>query len=273
VTDHMKLHILSTGTIEADYTWLLLKPGRTIANRHNKALPREWGDVPTHAVLIEHPEAGRILWDTGVPRDWEERWAPSGVQEFFPVKDDPDGDAFLDSALARLELVPDDIDILVLSHLHIDHSGNIPLFNNGKTRVIVSADELEGATSFPGPLQGSHIKSDYVGLPWETVSGDTEIAPGITLLSTPGHTWGTMSLQVDLPKEGTMLFTSDAVYMRDSWGPPAVGAAVVWDNVKWLESVEKLRSIADKTGAHIVFGHDAEQRSNLRFSPSSGHYE
>lgn len=267
----IKLRVLSTGMIEADYTWLVLKPGRTIADRHNKTLPRIWGEVPTHAVLIEHPDAGRILWDTGVPRDWEERWAPPGVHDYFEVTTDPHAaEGFLDFALAQLELTPADIDILVLSHLHIDHAANAQMFNNGKTRVIVSADELEGATSFPGPFQGSHIKSDYVGLPFEPVSGDMDIAPGVSVLQTPGHTWGTMSLMVNLPVDGPKIFASDAVYMRDSWGPPPVGAAVVWDNVRWLESVEKLRSIVDKTGAEIIFGHDAHQfHHELRLSPGA----
>ena len=265
----INLRVLSTGLVEADYTWLILKPGMTIADRHEKELPRTWGEVPTHAVLIEHPEAGRILWDTGVPRDWEERWAPPGIHDYFPVANDPNAkEGFLDFALDQLELVSTDIDILILSHLHIDHAANAMMFNNGKTRVIVSADELEGATAFPGPFQGSHIKSDYVGLPFETVSGDVEIAPGVKVIQTPGHTWGTMSLLVDLPEDGPKIFTSDAVYMSESWGPPAVGAAVVWDNVRWFESVEKLRAIAEKTGAEVIFGHDAHQfHHHLRLSP------
>jgi N-acyl homoserine lactone hydrolase len=271
--DGIRLRILSTGTMETDYTWLVLKPGKIMADRHNKAMARVWGEVPTHAVLIEHPEAGRILWDTGVPRDWEERWAPTGIQEYFPVVDEPGGEGFLDSALAQLELTPEDIDMLVLSHLHIDHAANAQLFDNGKTRVIVSANELEGARSFPGPFQGSYIKSDYMGLPFESVSGDVELAPGVSVIQTPGHSWGTMSLLVELPVDGPKIFTSDAVYMRDSWGPPAVGAAIVWDNVRWLESIEKLRTIVDRTGAEMVFGHDAHQyHHELRLSPE-GVYE
>lgn len=93
----------------------------------------------------------------------------------------------------------------------------------------------------------------------------------MSVIHTPGHTWGTMSLQLDLENDGTKIFTSDAVYLQESWGPPAVGAAIVWDNVRWLESVEKLRGIADRTGAEVIFGHDAEQRKSLRLAPD-GYY-
>lgn len=265
--DEMKLHMLSTGVMECDHTWLLLKGGTTIMDRHHKESPPAWGECPTHAVLIEHPE-GRVLWDTGVPRDWETRWAPTGFQDFFPVLEPPTGPGYLDSALAELDLAPSDIDILILSHLHFDHAANAKLFDNGTTRIITSDDEIAGVKAIPGAFQGAHLVSDFDGLDLEGVSGDAEILPGIKVLATPGHTWGTMSLQVDLPKDGTKIFTSDAVYLGASWGPPSVGAGIVWDNLKWLESVEKLRGIAERTGAEVIFGHDAEQRKGLRLAPA-----
>ncbi|MDO5671896.1 MAG: N-acyl homoserine lactonase family protein [Actinomycetaceae bacterium] len=266
----MKAHVLSTGVMETDLTWLLLKGGRTIRDRHHKNDPVVWGECPTHAVLIEHPE-GRILWDTGVPRDWETRWEPTGFHDFFPVKEPIDGPGYLDTALASLELEPSDIDILVLSHLHFDHAANASLFNNGKTKIIANDKEIAGARAIQGYSAGAHIVSDYSDLTIEAVSGDVEILPGVSVIETPGHTWGTMSLRVDLPNEGTKIFTSDAVYLSDSWGPPAVGAAIVWDNLKWLESVEKLRAIALKTDAQVIFGHDAEQAKELRYAPD-GYY-
>ena len=263
----MKLHILSTGVMECDHTWLLLKGGTTIRDRSHKNDPVPWHDCPTHAVLIEHPD-GNVLWDTGVPRDWESRWAPTRFQEFFPVKEDPAGPGYLDTALADLGFVPSDIDVLLLSHLHFDHAANARDFDNGKTRIIANDKEIEGANAIDGIFRGAHLVSDYKGLPLEAVSGDTEIQPGVSVIETPGHTWGTMSLKVDLPNQGTYIFTSDAVYLGASWGPPAVGAAIVWDNLAWLESVEKLRRIAEQSNATVVFGHDPEQRKQLTLAPN-----
>lgn len=271
MTDAMKVHVLETGIMEADYTWLLLKAGYTIADRNHKDMPRIFGDVPTHAVLIEHPE-GRILWDTGVPRDWGTRWAPSGRDQYWGVKNDPQASTgFLDSSLAQLELQPEDIDLLILSHMHIDHVGNARLFDNGHTRVLVNRKELDGVNAIQTEFQGGYLKSDFDGLPFEALDGDTEIFPGVTVLEVPGHTWGTMALQVDLPEDGTKIFTSDALYLRESYGPPAVGATIVWNNLLWLESVEKLRRIEQATGAEMFFGHDANQYPTMRFAPD-GHY-
>jgi N-acyl homoserine lactone hydrolase len=103
------------------------------------------------------------------------------------------------------------------------------------------------------------------------VSGDTEFLPGVSLIEAPGHTPGTMALRVDLADEGTMIFTSDAIYMGDSYGPPPVPAAIVNDLSQWYASVEKLRGIAEQTNANVIFGHDAEQLWSLRRSPD-GYY-
>ena len=98
---------------------------------------------------------------------------------------------------------------------------------------------------------------------------DQKIAEGVTLIQSPGHTWGTCSLKVDLPETGTMIFTSDAVYMTSSFGPPAFGSSVVYDSIAWLQSVENLRRIQQETNAMMIFGHDAQQMKTLRFGPDN----
>lgn len=260
--DKIKVTVLPTGTMHADLVWLLVDPHR-MATSSEKTKTREWVEVPTHVVYIEHPDGKKLLWDAGVPRDWEQRWGPTGLDQFFPV-DSVTEDMWLDSRLKQLDLEPGDIDYLLLSHLHIDHAANAQLWAGTGTTVIVDEEEKKGAFSFDGYNQGAHIKSDYDGLELTTINEDTELLPGIKLLRTPGHTWGTLSLQVDLADSGTMLFTSDSLYRSESYGPPAVAAGIVYDTVAWFNSVEKIRSVADQTNATIVFGHDPGQLQTLR---------
>jgi hypothetical protein len=59
--------------------------------------------------------------------------------------------------------------------------------------------------------------------------------------------------------------------MKDSYGPPAIGAAIVWNNLEWLRSVEKIRNIAQRTDATLVFGHDPEQIRQLRIAPNGSY--
>jgi glyoxylase-like metal-dependent hydrolase (beta-lactamase superfamily II) len=80
-----------------------------------------------------------------------------------------------------------------------------------------------------------------------------------------------MAMQVELPETGTMIFTSDAIYMGDSYGPPSVPAAIVNDLTAWYASVEKIRTIAERTDATVVFGHDAEQLRSMRLAPAGSY--
>jgi glyoxylase-like metal-dependent hydrolase (beta-lactamase superfamily II) len=265
MVDQTKVHILHCGNLSCDLTWLVLKPGVTIAPRTNTDMGRPWVQIPTMAILVEHPE-GNLLFDNSCPRDWEQRWAGPGFNDVFPY-DGVDENSFFDSRLKQLGMTPADIDVNVISHLHFDHAANTKMLKDAGARIVVSDTEKDFAFGFEGEAEGAHLKADYDGVEMETISGDTEIFSGVTMLQTPGHTAGCMSMQVDLPDSGTMLFTSDAVYLSDSWGPPPAGAALVWDNRAWLRSVEKLRGIAEQTNATLVFGHDPEQHKSLKTAP------
>src|SRR6266571_3845457 len=240
--------ILPCGAMTADLTWLLLAPGRAIRNRQNKHLPAEWVDVPTHCVLVDTPD-GKLLWDTSCPRDWETRWAPTGLHDFFPYEKVSD-EEYLDSRLKQIGVAPGDIDYVVLSHLHFDHAGNVQLFKETNARLVCSAKEKEWAFGF---------------------DGDAEFLPGVSFIQTPGHTPGSMSMRVDLPGTGTMIFTADAVYMGASYGPPVVPAAIVNNLEQFYSSVEKLRGIATEANATMVFGHDPDQIKELRTAPEGSY--
>jgi glyoxylase-like metal-dependent hydrolase (beta-lactamase superfamily II) len=262
-----RLHVLDCGAMSCDLTWLLLKAGRTIRPRGEKGEPSEWVRCTTHAVLVETPE-GTLLWDTSCPRDWETRWEPSGLQEFFPY-DQVDEEQYLDRRLGQVGVGPENLDFVVLSHLHFDHAGNVRQFAGTGARLVCNQKEKDFAFGFDGAFEGAHLKADYEGLDFETVSGDTEFLPGVTLIEAPGHTPGTMALRVDLADTGTMIFTSDAVYLGESYGPPATPAAIVSDLRDWYASVEKIRGIAEKSDATVVFGHDARQMDSLRRAPGA----
>ncbi len=257
-----KVHVLDCGSMSCDLTWLLLKPGRSIRPRADKDSPVEWYPCTTHCVVVETPE-GTLLWDTSCPRDWETRWEPTGLQEFFPY-DQVTEEQYFDRRLAQLGLTPD---YVVLSHLHFDHAGNVRDFAGSNARLVCNDKEKDWAFGFEGGFNGAHLKADYDGLEFETVSGDTEFLPGVTLIEAPGHTPGTMAMKVDLPETGSMIFTSDAVYMGDSYGPPATPAAIVNDLSAFYRSVEKIRGIAEASNATVVFGHDAQQLWSMRRSP------
>ena len=213
-----KVTVIPCGAMTADLTWLLLKPGKSITDRNHKDGPAPWVDVPTHCVLVETDE-GQVLWDTSCPRDWEERWGPTGLQDFFPY-DKVNEDEYLDSRLqpARRRARRDRLRDPLAPALR-PRGQRADVQEHQREARVPREGEGVRVQGFEGLFAGAHLKTDYEGLELETVSGDTEFLPGVTLLETPGHTVGTMSMQVDLPDTGTMIFTSDAVYMGESYGP------------------------------------------------------
>lgn len=262
----MKVYIQHHGNLECDLRWLL--NGAEFATRQNRNPTTPWYKSPTMTVAIEHPD-GNILFDTSCPRDWRERWSGTAIPDQF-VYDNTTDEEFLDRSLARIGLRPEDFTTVVASHLHYDHAGNLGLFAGTDARIVAHKDEVAGATGFNGDFLGAHIKRDYQDIAIDSVSGDTEIAPGVTLLELPGHTWGTMGMLVNLPHTGAMIFTSDAIYMKESYGPPAVGSPIVWSSLDWLRSVERVRTLAEKHNATLVFGHDEKlvASGELRLAPA-----
>jgi glyoxylase-like metal-dependent hydrolase (beta-lactamase superfamily II) len=66
-----------------------------------------------------------------------------------------------------------------------------------------------------------------------------------------------------------MIFTSDAVFMGASYGPPVFPGVLVNNLEQFYSSVEKLRAMQEEKNAMMVFGHDAVQMRQLRTAPES----
>ena len=99
-----------------------------------------------------------------------------------------------DEALAQVALAPEDIQLVVHTHLMYDHCANSMHLPNAK--FVVQEKELAFARN-PHPMYAGAYQSHlFEGLPFEVVDGDVELMPGITLLFTPGHSPGIQSVAV-----------------------------------------------------------------------------
>lgn len=139
--------------------------------------------VAVHGFLIDHPD-GPILVDTGVG------FGNAFIDELYQPRR-----AELGGLLSQMGIELDDVVAVVNSHLHFDHCGQNPALFGGSATFYVQAAEIEA------------VEADrfYTDASWalapsaqrRAISGDEQIADGVTILATPGHTAGHQSVLVE----------------------------------------------------------------------------
>ncbi|MBQ1462932.1 MAG: MBL fold metallo-hydrolase [Candidatus Methanomethylophilus sp.] len=127
------------------------------------------------------------------------------------------------------KIFPDDVDMVVLTHCHTDHIGNVSLFKN----ATVYVHEGEECT-----IPNAKI-----------VKEDTEIAKGVRLVHTPGHSNGSMSVFVEADRRYAIV--GDAAPLKDNFTKRII-PALHTDAEAARASLEKIAEWADV----IVPGHD-----------------
>jgi Zn-dependent hydrolases, including glyoxylases len=168
------------------------------------------------------------------------------------------------NAVRNLGVAPEDISIIVNTHLHWDHCSNNDKFPNAK--IYVQKRELQFAVN-PIPTQYTYYESTEIGMtpPWTRgmdrfiiVDGDYHLCDGIDLLLTPGHTPGFQCVSVNTT-DGRFLIVSDCFGIRESWsqcqtwGLPTPSGIHV-NLIEYYDSIRRLFPLADED--HILCGHD-----------------
>ncbi|MGC8716331.1 MAG: N-acyl homoserine lactonase family protein [Thermoplasmata archaeon] len=169
----------------------------------------------TTGVYMFYIEGGdsKILLDSGI-----EEPGSNGMVHGFPVKGG--GEKGTKEALSTIGLKPEDIDILILSHLHFDHTATANIFHNAK--IYVQKTEWESAFNAPPHMRGTYDMK-YI-LPLEQidlalVNGDVDIEGNIKLIQLPGHTKGLQGVAVPT-KKGLYLISADHFYTYANINPP-----------------------------------------------------
>jgi glyoxylase-like metal-dependent hydrolase (beta-lactamase superfamily II) len=158
-----------------------------------------------------------------------------------------------EKALASVGLKPEDVDIVIQTHLQWDHCANTHKCKNAK--VLVQEVELRFAYAPHPILAPTYKKSLFRGVNFTVVKGYQEIAPGIELIPTPGHTPGNMSVAVNTAK-GKAVITGFCS-LKDNFGPPenaseevkevtpVVAPGIHLNAVDGFESVLLVKGMAD----------------------------
>jgi glyoxylase-like metal-dependent hydrolase (beta-lactamase superfamily II) len=127
-----------------------------------------------------------------------------------------------EEGLGRYGLRPEDIDIVIHTHLHNDHCEND--YKCVNAAVYVHQKELDNI-HHPHPLDFRYLEDFILDVEdsgqVQVVTGDREIVPGIRVVHTPAHTSGGLSVVVDTA-EGAALITGFCVIEENFFPPPEI---------------------------------------------------
>lgn len=215
---------------------------------------RGWGrtvDIPLIMFVIQGGDAPVVV-DTGA--DLTRAMDVHHIVMEQTIAEQPD------VAVRALGIRPEDVRVVVNTHLHWDHSSNNHLFPNAQ--VLIQQRELDFAAR---PV--AWHRTQFECLPelvpaWRRaehqirpVDGDTEVAPGISLVTLPGHTPGSQGVLVEAAS-GRLLIAGDCVYHYENWEGDAEDAHIpglYTDLVAYEESFRKIEGLQ----CEVIPSHDA----------------
>lgn len=246
-----RFYVLSGGELHVDkgFMTLLHDVGQTCV-------------IPIWQAYIDHPDA-KIIWESG--------FDPSNTVREFPLKPPyfkQSPEETLEAQLRLIGVKPDDIDFVIPSHLHSDHTGYLRIFARKKAKVLVQWSELRYAY-VPEPFSKNiyhRAEFDIPDLNYECIEGHYRVAEGVEIFPTPGHSPGHQSLIVRLERTGPLILTGDAVYLKETLETLALPGTCT-SPIDAVRSIEKIKQIASIEKGTIFYSHYLEQFRMMKKAP------
>jgi glyoxylase-like metal-dependent hydrolase (beta-lactamase superfamily II) len=208
--------------------------------------------------LLVRASGKNILIETGNGNKWDPK-----LREIYAIEF---GDPLL-ASLSNNGLAPENIDLVINTHLHFDHSGGntrlagerlVPAFP--RARYVVQRAEIEHALHPTERDRASYFPENVVPVSesaqWQTVEGNSQILPGISVERIPGHNADIQA--VKLAGGGkTIVFVADLIPTRHHLPLPWIMAYDLYP-LQTLETKRKWISDIVRNNWIVVFGHDPD---------------
>ena len=219
--------------------------------------------IPVSMWIIDHPK-GLVVFDTGnnvaITQDCKAYWQP-GMCDF--LKPSQKRDDTIDMQLKKLGYSVDQVKVVITSHTHLDHAGNMKMFPKA-IHAIQKKELYQGwfPEKFQGRTGGAFVLGDLEGtrdFNFLELDGDYDLFGdgSIMILATPGHTIGHQSAKVKLASGRTIIISQDAVWMQENLdGYPA---GLNFSVQAYTNSVNRLKFMRDLEGVDLFMAHDQDQ--------------
>ncbi len=221
--------------------------------------------IPVSMWIIDHPK-GLVVFDTGnnvaiSDGKCKSYWAAGNCDFLKPSQTRAD---VIDAQLQKLGYSVDKVKVVITSHTHLDHVGNIGMFPNA-LHVLQKKELYQGW--WPEKFQGRAVNGTFVlndiavarDYNYMELDGDYDLFGdgSVVILSTPGHTLGHQSVKVKTAGSGTIIISQDAVWMQENLdGYPA---GLNYSVQAYTNSLNRLKFMRDLEGAQLFMAHDQDQ--------------
>ena len=222
--------------------------------------------MPVNMYIIDHPK-GLVVFDTGnnvaiSDGNCKSHWNSWICDNLQPSQTRAE---VIDKLLEKVGYRVGDVKIVITSHSHLDHIGNIEMFPDAIH--VIQKKELYQAW-WPEKFQrgGAHVMADYDDardFTYFELGGDYDLFGdgSMVVISTPGHTLGHQSVKVQLADTGTVLLTQDAVWVEENLeGYPA---GLNYSILDYNKSVQRIKMLRDIENAQLWLGHSMNQYEKM----------
>jgi glyoxylase-like metal-dependent hydrolase (beta-lactamase superfamily II) len=259
----LRVHAIQAGGQKLDGGAMFGVVPKPLWERRIPADERNRIQLGMRCLLIEH-DIGLILFDNGAGNKENAKF-----HEIYAVENRSttgSGATLLEDGLSALGYSTNDVALMIDSHLHFDHAGgNTRKVDDRieltfpKARYVAQKGEYHYATHTNERTAGSYFPHNFVPVAeagrYDFVEGEAEVARGITLIPTPGHTPHHQGILID--------GGNDRAFFLADLAPTTAHVPLPWImgyDVEPLRTLESRREIYRRAAAEnwlLVFEHDA----------------
>jgi glyoxylase-like metal-dependent hydrolase (beta-lactamase superfamily II) len=212
--------------------------------------------------LIDH-DGQQMIWDAGLPDNIAGQGtidAGNGMSMRM--------DLSMAENLAKVNLTPEDVDLVAFSHMHFDHVGAANLFTSAHLLI----QDTEYAAAFEDP-DNPYFQADlYMGLAENErtlLSGDHDVFGdgSVVIVSAPGHTPGHQVLLLRLNNTGPLVLSGDLYHFAESRKLRRAPEFNV-DAEQTFESMDKVEALIRNENATLWIEHEQALADTLNMAPA-----
>ncbi|HWE43550.1 MAG TPA: MBL fold metallo-hydrolase [Gemmatimonadaceae bacterium] len=258
----LNIHAIQAGGLRLDGGAMFGVVPKPLWERQIPADERNRIPLGMRCLLVDHP-SGLVLIDTGLGNKENEKFV-----EIYGVENaGRGGRTALEDGLASLGIRPEDITLVINTHLHFDHGGGNTFRDESgvirpafpKARYLVQRGEFDYATHTNERTAASYFAPNFVPLRdagvLDLIEGEREIVEGIRVIASPGHVPFHQSVVIESGGE-TAIFLADVM-------PTAAHVPLPWimgydvEPLVTLESKRRILAQAAEREWLMIFEHDA----------------